>query len=166
MRPVQAWARKHRIQFFLPYFRPSDRVLEIGPGEGWFQKAIREALPVDYVTIDTHAPADIQGNIRDWRKHALELGSFDVIVAIEVVEHTDCFEECRELLKPGGLMLVTTPMPQFDRILKLLEIVRLTQKRTSPHNNLTYLKRVPGFTIKKARYPFRLGQWVVLRKTV
>jgi cyclopropane fatty-acyl-phospholipid synthase-like methyltransferase len=164
MRPVQAWARKNRIRHFLPLIQPGDRVLEAGSGEGWFRRAVEAEIQVDYVTIDIEAPADIQGDIRDWRQHGLQPESFDVVVAFEIVEHTDCFEESRQLLKPGGLMLVTTPMPHADWILKILEAMRLTQKRTSPHSNLTYLKKVRGFVPERIRTPFGLGQWAVFRK--
>src|SRR2546421_3882279 len=113
MRPVQAWARRNRIRFFLPHLHHNDKILEIGSGEGWFQKAVEAVMQIKYVTIDTHAPADMRGDICDWRKHGLTASSFDAVVAFEVVEHTDCFKECFELLKPGGRMLITTPVPRF-----------------------------------------------------
>ena len=164
MRPVQAWARKNRIHFFLPFIQVGDRVLEVGSGEGWFRKAVEAAKPVDYLTLDIDAPADIRGDVRDWRKFGLEPASFDVIVAFEIVEHTDCFEDCYELLKPGGLMLITTPMPYADWVLKILEALHLTQQRTSPHDHLVYLENIPRFLRVAERNPFGLGQWAVFRK--
>jgi SAM-dependent methyltransferase len=165
MRPVQAWARQRRIRFFLPYLRPGDRVLEIGPGDGWFRRAVEAVLPVRYLTIDLRAPADIRGDIRDWKRHGLVAGSFDAIVAFEVVEHTPCLAECHELLKPGGRLFVTTPMPKFDRLLKIMESLHLAQKRTSEHTHLVLLNSIPGFAIERGRRPWGVGQWVVLRKS-
>jgi cyclopropane fatty-acyl-phospholipid synthase-like methyltransferase len=164
MRPVQAWARKNRIRYFLPLIHPGDRVLEVGSGEGWFRRAVESSASVDYTTLDIDAPADIRGNILDWREFGLRPASFDVIVAFEIVEHTDCFAEAYELLKLGGLLLVTTPMPHADWILKVLEALHLTQKRTSPHTNLVYLNNISGFAPEKMRQPFGLGQWAVFRK--
>ncbi len=164
MRPVQSWARKNRIRFFLPFIQTGERVLEVGSGEGWFRRAVEERVQVNYTTLDMNAPADIVGDIRDWRDHGLQAASYDVIVAFEVVEHTDCFRESFELLKSGGLMLITTPMPHSDWVLKLLEFLYLTQKRTSEHSNLVYLKNIPGFVPEKLRHPFGLGQWAVFRK--
>lgn len=166
MRPVQAWARKNRIEFFLPFLRPRDRILEIGSGEGWFRRVVEAAMPVDYLTIDIAAPADIRGDIHEWRQHGLHESSFDAIVAFEVVEHTDCFAEALQLLKPGGRLLVTTPMPHADWFLKALEALRLTQQRTSEHTNLLYLGTVREFAFEKRRNPFGLGQWAVLRKPI
>ena len=164
MRPIQAWARKGRIRFFLPFLRAGDRVLEIGSGEGWFRHAVAESLAVDYLTMDLEQPADIRGDICDWQQFGLAPASFDAIVAFEVVEHVACFPQCLELLKPGGLMLITTPMPHMDWLLKIVEALHLTQQRTSPHRHLVYLKDVPGFTVDKARAPFGVGQWAVFRK--
>ena len=164
MRPVQAWARKNRVEFFLPFIRAGDHVLEIGSGEGWFRSAVEQAVAVSYVTIDIDAPADIRGDIRHWRELGLAPKSFDVIVAFEVVEHVDCVQECRDLLKVGGRLLITTPMPHADSLLKILEALRLTQKRTSEHSNLFYLDNVSGFAPEKTRNPFGLGQWGVFRK--
>ena len=164
MRPVQAWARKNRIRYFLPRIQAGDRILEVGSGEGWFRRAVEAHVEVDYTTLDIDAPADIHGNILDWREFGLQPASFDVVVAFEIVEHTDCFADARELLKQNGLLLVTTPMPHADWILKILEALHLTQKRTSPHTNLVYLKTISGFRPEKMRQPFGLGQWAVFRK--
>jgi SAM-dependent methyltransferase len=164
MRPFQAWARRGRIRFFLPWLRPGDRILEIGPGDGWFRRAVEGAIPVGYLTVDPRGPADICGDVRNWPRLGLETGSFDAIIAFEVVEHTPCFPECHELLRSGGRLLVTTPMPHFDWLLKLFEILRLTQERTSKHTNLVVVTAVPGFMVEKARHPFGIGQWAVLRK--
>lgn len=164
MRPVQAYARRNRIRFFLPFIRSGDRVLEAGSGDGWFRRAVEGAMPISYTTVDIDAPADIRGDIRDWREHGLVAGSFDVVVAFEVVEHTACFVESYDLLKAGGLMLITTPMPHADWILKILEALRLTQQRTSPHDHLVYLRTIPHFERVKVRNPFGLGQWAVFRK--
>ena len=164
MRPIQAWARRKRIEFFVPYLKRNDRVLEIGPGEGWFRKAVEAVGPAEYVTIDTDAPADIKGDIKQWRPLGLEPSSFDVIVAFEVVEHVDCFQECYDLLKPSGRLFITTPLPHADWLLKLLEALWLTQKRTSPHSNLVYLRSIPGFAKQEARNVFGIGQWGVFHK--
>ena len=127
MRPIQAKARKNRIRYFLPSIRAGDRVLEIGSGEGWFRHAVEAAITVECLTMDLEQTADIRGDICDWRKYGLEAASFDVIVAFEVVEHVDCFRQCLDLLKPGGLLLLTTPMPHMDWLLKVVEALRLTQ---------------------------------------
>ena len=65
------------------------------------------------------------------------------------MEHVDCFAECLALLKPGGVVLATSPVPYMDWFLRLLEWCGLNQKRTSPHDNLCYFADVEGFVEKR-----------------
>jgi hypothetical protein len=61
-------------------------------------------------------------------------------------------------------MLVTTPLPETDWVLKITEAFGLNQKRTSPHDHLVHLSRIPHFQQKKIRIIFGLGQWAVFTK--
>jgi 2-polyprenyl-3-methyl-5-hydroxy-6-metoxy-1,4-benzoquinol methylase len=163
-RPVQGWAQRKRLTFFAPYLRPTDTILEIGSGSGWMREALAARGFAHYTTIDLVPPADIVGDINRWRELGLQPGSFDVIIAFEVVEHVDCFASCLDLLAPGGRMLITTPVPETDWILKITERLGLNQKRTSPHSNLVHLRKVPGFEKKDISIVLGLGQWAVFHK--
>jgi hypothetical protein len=88
----------------------------------------------------------------------------DVYLAFEVVEHVDCFDACYQLLRPGGKMLITTPVPEMDWLLKITESLGLNQKRTSPHDHLVDLQNVPFFNQKKIKIVLGLGQWAVFTK--
>jgi 2-polyprenyl-3-methyl-5-hydroxy-6-metoxy-1,4-benzoquinol methylase len=44
---------------------------------------------------------------------ALHPESFDVIIAFELIEHVDCFQEFYDLLKPGGLLMLTSSGPAY-----------------------------------------------------
>ncbi len=113
----------------------------------------------NYVGLDVVPPADVVGDVRDWEALGLAAGSFDVVVAFEVVEHVDCFRACYDLLKPGGQLLLTTPLPHRDWVMKILEAVGLNQRRTSPHDHLVYLDRVSEFSIKRVKVVAGLTQW-------
>jgi predicted SAM-dependent methyltransferase len=118
----------------------------------------------NYVGADLFPPADIVGDILKWRELGLEAESFDVILAFEVVEHVDCFDACYQLLKPGGMLMVTTPVPHMDWAMKLLERVGLNQRRTSPHDHLVYLKDVPLFEERDLKTVAFLAQWGIFVK--
>jgi len=163
-RPVQGWAQKKRLSFFGPHFGQNDRILEIGCGSGWVRPALAEKGVSNYVGIDLFPPADIVGDINQWRKLGLTAESFDTIVAFEVVEHVDCFAACHDLLREGGKMLITTPVPETDWILKITESLGLNQKRTSPHDHLVHLNRVKLFRQKDIKIILGLGQWAVFVK--
>jgi 2-polyprenyl-3-methyl-5-hydroxy-6-metoxy-1,4-benzoquinol methylase len=162
-RPVQGWAQRQRLDFFKGHFSPGLRVLEIGCGTGWVKPAIRELGVSDYQGIDLYPPADIVGDINEWKLLGLVPKSYDIIIAFEVVEHVDCFQSCYDLLGPEGKLLVTTPVPRMDWFLKITEHMGLTQKRTSPHDHLIDLQSVSLFTKKEITIVLGLGQWAVLQ---
>ena len=83
-----------------------------------------------------------------------------------MVEHVDCFQACYDLLANGGKLLITTPVPETDWVLKITEALGLNQKRTSPYSNLVRLKSVPLFEGKEVKIILGLGQWAVFHKLV
>jgi cyclopropane fatty-acyl-phospholipid synthase-like methyltransferase len=156
--------QRKRADFFLPHIGENDQVLEVGSGSGWFKDAIGKTGRGNYHCIDLFPPADFVGDILEWQSIGLVKESFDVVVAFEVVEHVDCFQACWDLLKPGGKMLITTPVPHFDWAMKILESLRLNQQRTSPHSNLVYLSKVPFHGSKKITHVLALSQWAIFAK--
>lgn len=161
---LSLYARKKKIEHFLKRIPKQSRILEIGCGTGWLSQYLKDNGWINYVGIDTNPPANIVGDIRDWRSLGLKKCSFDVIIAFEVVEHVDCFKECFDLLTYGGMLMITSPVPHMDWILRVLEIVGLNQKRTSVHNHLVYLKDVPYFEHKEIKTVGLLSQWAILTK--
>jgi SAM-dependent methyltransferase len=153
------YARKKKISYFLSNIPSNARVLEVGSGSQWVEAYMRSAGVEDYIGLDVLSPADIVGDIKDWNKLGLRAESFDFIVAFEVVEHVDCFAECYDLLKPGGQLLLTTPVPNADWFLKILERLGLNQQRTSPHCNLVNLRSLPIFEKKEIKIIGFLSQW-------
>lgn len=107
------------LQHLLAYVVTRGSVLDLGCGTGaWLarlqQHGFRKVLGVDRDTeafgLDgtDYIELDLDTNFGD------EIPmSFDVITAIEVIEHVEspaCFlREARKLINPGGLMVVATP---------------------------------------------------------
>ena len=152
------WLKK---RYFLNGVSTNDKVLEIGCGDGWVGRYLKKRGVTDLTDIDTTPAATINGDIRDWRSLGLEPKTFDVIAAFEVLEHVDCLNDCFELLKPGGRLLVTSPFPPADRFLEKLENWKLNQHRTSPHDHLTYFRENDLFSIEHMWRPLYLSQWVI-----
>ena len=164
MRLLSHLAAKKKIDYFTQRIPKSASILEIGCGSGWVGEYLNEHGWHNYVGIDLFPPADIVGDIGNWRGLGLTAASFDVIFAFEVVEHVDCFQACYDLLKPGGKLMVTTPVPHMDWAMKLLELVGLNQKRTSPHDHLIYLNESPCFEESDLKTVAFLAQWGILIK--
>lgn len=157
-------SRGLKKRYFLDRIGAGEKVLEIGCGDGWVARYLAGRGVSNFVDIDSTPAASIMGDIRDWRALGLEPESFDAIVAFEVLEHVDCMNDCFALLKPGGKLLVTSPYPPADWILKKLEEWHLNQPRTSPHDHLAYFKETSQFAIDHLWRPLMMSQWVVFRR--
>jgi len=157
-------ARRKKIRYFLDPIPRDARILEIGCGSKWVGDYLRANGWNHYTGMDLFPPADVVGDIKEWRELGLAPESFDVIIAFEVIEHVDCFQECYDLLEPGGLLMLTSPVPHMDWAMKTLEVLGLNQKRTSPHSNLTYFSKIPRFEAVELKTKAGLAQWGILRK--
>ncbi len=158
------YARKKKSGYFLDRIPKDARILEVGCGSGWAGSYLRENGWRGYVGLDLRPPADIVGDIRDYGSLGIEEGSFDVIIAFEVLEHVDCVDACLSILKPGGRLMATSPVPSMDRLLKLLEKLGLNQRRTGPHDNLVYFEDIEGFREKDIKRVGFMSQWGIFTR--
>lgn len=165
MNILSHYARKKKVDYFLKGIPKNAKILEIGCGSGFNKNYLINSGRKNYMGLDLVEPADIVGDILEWKTLGIQPESYDVIIAFEVVEHVDCFKECYDILKPGGVLMITTPVPNMDWFLYLLEILGLNQRRTSPHNNLIDLRNVEFFQKKNIKIMSFLSQWAIFTKT-
>ncbi len=163
---LSTYARRGKCRFFLERLPKDSRILEVGCGDGWLGRCLRAQGRTGYLGLDARPPADVVGDIRDWRRLGLEAESFDALIAFEVVEHVDCFQEMHDLLKPGGLLMLTSPHPRWDWLCRVFEALGLAQRRTSPHDHLIDFHAVPFFEPVALRRVALMAQWGVFRKPV
>lgn len=164
MPALSSYARLKKIQYFLDPIPKSDRVLEVGCGAKWVGDYLNSNGWSAYHGMDLVPPADTVGDIREWAELGLKAEHFDWIIAFEVVEHVDLYRAVEALLKPGGKLLVTTPLPSCDWVMKILEGIGLNQKRTSPHSHLHKLTSVGGLELIDYKVVAGLSQWGVFQK--
>lgn len=158
---LHRWLRK---LYFLNRIAKHHRVIDVGAGSGWVCRHLRGRGVADALGMDTEGQPELHGDVNDWRELGLAPASLDVIVAFEVVEHVDCWQALHDLLRPGGVVLVTTPVPQRDWVMKLLERLGVNQRRTSVHNCLVDLRTVSQLELVEYRHFLGLSQWGILRK--
>ncbi len=161
--PLSGLARKGKLKYFLPQIGHQARILDLGCSDNWFKRAANRRGWTNVVGIDLHPPADIIGDVFDWSALGLEPHSFDAIVAFEIIEHGDFSRVMWDLLKPDGLLFATTPIPRMDPACRVLEGMRLLQRRTSAHSNLTDLRKLANFDVVERRIRAGVSQWAVMR---
>ncbi len=101
---------------------PGDKVLDVGCGNAQFFSHIRHA---NYTGLDLYSPVSEQNprvlceSVELHEKNFA--GYYDVVTAFQVIEHvSEPLEFCRklyELLKPGGILILSAPLhpsPQTD----------------------------------------------------
>jgi 2-polyprenyl-3-methyl-5-hydroxy-6-metoxy-1,4-benzoquinol methylase len=160
---LSRYARTKKLPFFFERIPRDASILDVGCASGWVEAWASPRGWDGIVGIDLSPPADIVGDVRDWKELGLEPHSFDVIVAFEVIEHCDMASALLDLLKPDGLLMVTTPVPRFDWVCKALETARILQPRVGPHSNLVDLRDYDGFSVVDRRVKAVIAQWGVLR---
>lgn len=116
---------RHRFAYQLvrEVVDPTDQVLEVGFGQGYgadvFGDHVRvyEGLEVDPEALDHAAATTARDNARfqvyDGVNMPFEDGAFDVVFALQVIEHVAALElwlaEIDRVCRPGGTILFTTP---------------------------------------------------------
>ena len=163
---LSGYSDRLKIRFFIGRIPKAAHVLEIGCGSGWLGAHMRAHGWKHYTGIDVHPPADFVGDIKNWEKLGLPPEGYDVIIAFEVLEHVDCWQEMYDLLKPGGLAMITMPIPERDWVCRWLELAGLSQRRTTPHTHLIDLRHAPFFKPVFIQRVGWLAQWAILRKPV
>jgi len=112
---------------------PATRWMDYGCGHGGLVRGLRAAGYGEVYGFDTGSMADTARRaglpvVQEHELKALE-GSFDVVTAIEVVEHLPdplpVLRAMRRLLKPGGVLFLTTgnARPYRERILSWSYVV-------------------------------------------
>ncbi len=163
---LSKYAQKKKIKFFIKDIPKPAKILEVGCGDVWLGIYLKKNGWKNYVGLDLVPPADIVGNIINWKKLGIKGNSFDVIIAFEVIEHINCFQEFFDILKPDGLLMLTSPVPHMDWLCKLLETLGLNQKRTSPHDHLFCFKDIPLFKPIDVKTVGFISQWGKFRKPI
>ncbi len=100
------------------YAIPGGRAIDLGAGSGALAVRLRD-LGYDAIAVDVNAErykADIpfiQMNLNNLDCSPLGTGVFDLVTAVEVIEHLESpitfLRHVGSLCKPGGIALITTP---------------------------------------------------------
>jgi 2-polyprenyl-3-methyl-5-hydroxy-6-metoxy-1,4-benzoquinol methylase len=149
-------AQRFKVNNIMPFLWKDMQILDLGCGDMWLTNFLKDrGFQVSGFSLTK--PADIVGDVRTYN---FKTDSYDVVLAIEMVEHVDCFKEILAMLKPKGLLILTTPTPHLDWFCLLMEKAGIFQSRgETPHKHLIYLKDVPFFqtVINKTYFSNQFG---------
>jgi len=134
MKAIDLWLQRWRIARAGEHIPPGSRVLDVGSFDGplFLQLADRIASGVgideDIATSTQNASYRL---VRGAFPRDAPDETFDVITMLAVLEHVPPDEQaefaaaCAARLRPGGLVVITTPAPAVDHVLDALTALRL-----------------------------------------
>ena len=106
-------------------------ILDVGTADGLMLEYLSASFDATFVGLDVSFELLTTNPNRSF--HALQAGAlvlpfhegvFDVVIATAVIEHvqgeTRLLSECQRVLRKGGLLILTTPVPFFDHISELI----------------------------------------------
>jgi SAM-dependent methyltransferase len=143
---------------------PVGAICDVGCGPGWLLRELGDEWFRVGVEIDAGAQAELRQHGISFTDalHKLAPGSFDVLVAYHVIEHlTDpilAINEMRDILKPGGWLVLGTPDFGSPCAVRFGANYRLLHDPT--HVSLFTLEsmhrflREHMFSIRSVRFPF------------
>jgi 2-polyprenyl-3-methyl-5-hydroxy-6-metoxy-1,4-benzoquinol methylase len=130
-RLLQRW----RIAKTRPFIAQGARVLDIGCSDGalfrQLSKRIGKGVGIDYDLDAGIEKENVELVPGTFPESLASRDPFDVITLLAVLEHVPRERQdilargCALYLKPGGVLVVTTPEPAVDRILDTLKFLRL-----------------------------------------
>lgn len=156
--PVRGLLLSPRVLLSRIPLRPTDRIVELGPGSGYFSLALSAAVPQGHLELvdvqpemlakarrrlTAQARANVGYTVADGGKPLpLAPARFDVAVLVhvlgEVEDQSQCLRSLAAVLRPGGLLVLHEGVPDPDRI----ELSALTP-----------LVAVHGFTLDEVAGP-------------
>jgi SAM-dependent methyltransferase len=121
------YAHYYRFLFIMRWLRPRTILVDIGCGRGWLLNMIyRNKLDISYIGIDLSLASLKYASRTKYKCPRLLLQTncvrppliqnfADYVVCLETIEHNDkenaenILRKCVDILKPGGLLFVSTP---------------------------------------------------------
>jgi SAM-dependent methyltransferase len=188
LEPMLADLRAQRANKLIPTNLREGRILDIGCGSYPYflaHTSFREKFAIDQIPLPQHTASDLK-----IESYTLDLevkphlpfdnNFFEAVTLLAVVEHLDpslmaqLFKEVYRVLKPGGLVVLTTPAAWSDGLLKFMARVRLVSAEEIHEHAYAYTLPLlgwyfgqAGFEMTKTRFgyfEFMLNMWATAQK--
>ena len=145
--------QRRRIAQARPFLSAGARVLDIGSADGALFQAV-DFLGAGCLGIDPTLRQSVAGKNYKLVPGFFPLdmpdaGPFDAVTLLAVLEHfpaaacAELAEGCHQFLKPGGKVIITVPSPRVDRILAVLQKLRLVHGMSLEEHHGYEVRRTP-----------------------
>ncbi len=126
------------------------KILDVGCGNRYITNAIKDKGyhiigidKVDYKDVKWMDKRSRPDMIMDAMDMSFKTNTFDVIISLEVIEHSPCVPEIKRVLKKGGIFLCSTPAPGTDWVRTILVKLRLLEDQDfQGHDHIVDLRKV------------------------
>jgi SAM-dependent methyltransferase len=166
LEPVLARLRTQRANGLIPPELRSGRILDIGCGSFPYflaHTAFQEKFAVDQLPMprETAARNQIEFftlNLNEQPHLPFEANYFEAVTLLAVVEHLDpdsmamLFREACRVLKPGGMLILTTPAAWSDGLLKLMARLGLVSAEEIHEHAFAYTLPLLGWHFGQAGF--------------
>jgi len=172
MKALDRFLQRWLITKVRPFIPKGARVLDIGCGDGALfrlcRRQIRQGIGLDPALTSPLKEEHFELIPGRFPEALTETEPFDVITILAVLEHipesqlAPFAENCARILKPGGLLIITTPSLFVDHILNLLLALRIIDGMSLEKHygfdpqQTPEIFSVPGLTLVKTT-KFQLG---------
>ena len=188
LEPMLADLRAHQANKLIPLILRTGRILDIGCGSYPYflaHTAFAEKFAIDQLPLSSHTASalKIESFTLDLEvkpQLPFEDYFFESVTLLAVVEHLDpslmaiLFKEVYRVLKPGGMVILTTPAAWSDGLLKFMANINLVSAEEIQEHAYAYTLPLlgwyfgqAGFEMKKVKFgyfEFMLNLWATAQK--
>ena len=188
LEPALARFRTQRANDLIPSDLRAGRILDIGCGSFPYflaHTAFKEKFAVDQLPMPQETAAQNQIefftlNLNKEPSLPFQENYFDAVTLLAVVEHLNpdsmamLFKESCRVLKPGGMIILTTPAAWSDGILRFMARLNLVSAEEIHEHAFAYTLPLlgwhfgqAGFEMTKVKFgyfEFMLNMWATARK--
>lgn len=159
---VNHYVARKRIKLATKFLNKNEKILDVGCGDMYItNKLIKDGY--DVTGIDLASPYHLK---MDATNMDFKDNSFDAVISFETIEHCDCINEIKRVLKPGGTFVLSTPAPNTDWIRKILVSFKLLEARDFEHHDyiIDDIRSLPFKPILIKKMFLRTSQFGVFEK--